>query len=58
MFDLLERKIKGKLMQIKSRKVTPKESGIANLINKMKEIDEPCYIELLDKYKSILLELK
>jgi hypothetical protein len=50
MFKLLEKKIRGLLMQIESGKTTPEESGIADLLNRMKEIDEPCWEGLAQRY--------
>ncbi len=54
----LEKDIRAKMMQIKSGKVTPKDSGIGKNINLMKAIDEPLFEKLMDEYKSILSSLK
>jgi len=54
----LEKEIRGKMISIKNKKLTPKESGIGKLINIMKGLDEPLYTELINKYKQILKEIK
>jgi hypothetical protein len=54
MFEQLEKKIKTLFIQIKSGKITPKDSGIGKWLNNMKEIDEPTYNVLLNQYKEIL----
>jgi len=54
----LEREIRGKMIQIKSRKVTPKDSEIARLINLMKSFDEPLFDKIMADYKVILADLK
>jgi hypothetical protein len=58
MFEQLERKIKNLFIQIKSGKITPKDSGIGKWLNNMKDIDEPTYNTLLAQYKTILEGLK
>lgn len=50
----LEKEIKSKMIQIKSRKLTPAESGIARLLNLMKSFDEPLFENLITEYKDIL----
>jgi hypothetical protein len=50
----LEKEIRGKMLAIKNGKLTPKESGIGKMMNIMKSLDEPLYIELIEKYKEIL----
>lgn len=54
----LEKDIRAKMMQIKSGKITPKDSGIGKNINLMKAIDEPLFEKLMDEYKGILSSLK
>lgn len=54
----LEKEIYQKIMQIKSGKLLPKDSGIGKLINLMKTLDEPTYDKLLKEYKSALSGLK
>lgn len=54
----LEKEIKAKMIQIKSRSITPKESGIGKLINLMKSFDEPLHDRIMIDYKLILLNLK
>ena len=46
------------MMQIKSKKITPKDSGIGKLINLMKSFDEPLFDKIMDEYKKVLNELK
>ena len=58
MFEQLERKIKTLLLQIKSGKITPEESGVGKWINNMRTIDEPTHDILLSQYKAILGGLK
>jgi hypothetical protein len=54
----LEIKIIGKINAIKNGTVTPKESGIGSLLNRMKTVDEPLYDDLLGKYKKALKDLE
>jgi len=54
----LEREIRIKMKNIKSGKITPKESGIGKFINLMKSFDEPLYDKLMIEYKQILKEIK
>ena len=54
----LEKEIRVKMMNIKSGKLTPAESGIGKMINLMKTLDEPLYERILTEYKSILQSLK
>jgi len=54
----LEKEIRSKMMQIKSKKITPKDSGIGKLINLMKSFDEPLFDKIMDDYKKVLSELK
>jgi hypothetical protein len=54
MFKQLEKKIIGKISAIENKTITPAESNIGVLLNNMKNIDEPCYDDLLKKYKKVL----
>ena len=54
----LEKEIYQKIIQIKSGKLLPKDSGIGKMINLMKTLDEPTYDKLLHQYKSTLSRLK
>ena len=54
----LEKEIRSKMMQIKSKKITPKDSGIGKLINLMNSFDEPLFDKIMDEYKKVLNELK
>lgn len=54
----LEKEIRVKMMNIKSGKLTPAESGIGKMINLMKTLDEPLHERILIEYKSILQSLK
>ena len=54
MFKQLEKRIIAKMQAIKTKKETPAESGIGKLINLMKNIDEPCYENLMSEYKAVL----
>jgi hypothetical protein len=54
----LEREIRGKMLQIKGKKVEPKDSGIGRLINLMKEFDEPLHDKILVEYKKLLDTIK
>jgi hypothetical protein len=50
----LEKEIRSKMIQIKSGKLAPKDSGIGRMINLMKSFDEPLFDKLMIEYKSIL----
>lgn len=54
----LEKEIRAKMLQIKTGKTTPKDSGIGKLINLMKAFDEPLFDKLMAEYKKILENLK
>ena len=58
MFEILDRKIRAAIMRINSGKETPSQSGVANMINRLKDIDEPAYDELLAKYKTAVNNYK
>ena len=51
----IEKTIMGKMSGIKEGRITPKESGIGVLFNKLKTLDEPSYEKLLSEYKKILV---
>lgn len=51
----IEKTIMGKMSGIKEGRITPKESGIGFLFNKLKTLDEPSYEKLLGEYKKILV---
>ncbi len=53
----LEKEIIVKMMNIKSGKITPKDSGIGKMINLMKSIDEPLYDKMISDYKIIISSL-
>ena len=53
----LEKEIRVKMINIKSGKLLPKDSGIGKLINLMKGVDEPLYDSILDEYKLVLKNL-
>ena len=54
----LEKRIKGKILGIKAKTVTPKESGIAILLNSLKNLDEVSYDKHIAEYKNVLTEIK
>lgn len=54
----LEKEIRLKMMNIKSGKLLPKDSGIGKMINLMKSFDEPLYEKIMSEYKSILTSIK
>jgi hypothetical protein len=54
----LEKEIRVKMMNIKSGKLLPKDSGIGKLINMMKSLDEPLYEKIMVEYKGILANIK
>ena len=54
--DSLKRSIMGKMTQIRDQKITPADSKIGVLLNKVKVLDLALYEELLEKYKSIISE--
>lgn len=53
----LEKEIRVKMMNIKSGKLLPKDSGIGKLINLMKAIDKPLYDSIMEEYKKVLKNL-
>ena len=54
----LEKEIRVKMINIKSGKLLPKDSGIGKLINIMKGIDEILYNSIMEEYKVVLKNLK
>jgi hypothetical protein len=54
----LEKEIRGKMVQIKNKKMTPSESGIGKLLNLIKSFDEPLFEKLISEYKKILTDIK
>jgi len=54
----LEKEIRGKMVQIKNKKMTPSESGIGKLLNLIKSFDEPLFEKLISEYKKILVDIK
>lgn len=52
----LEKEIRAKMMQIRSGKTTPKDSGIGKLINLMKSFDEPLHTQIMNEYKQLLIK--
>lgn len=54
----LEREIKTKMVGIKTKKLTPAESGIGKLLNLMKSFDLPLFDKLMSEYKKILADIK
>lgn len=54
----LERTIRGKMLAISEKTVTPSDSGIGKLINSMKVLDEALHEELMNKYKETLQKIK
>ncbi len=54
----LEKEIRVKMMNIKSGKLLPKDSGIGKMINLMKSFDEALYEKIMTEYKSVLLSIK
>lgn len=57
MKDLIEKKIEVTFRKIKRKELTPKESGIGKLLNKLKEIDTISYNERMGEYKEILTQI-
>ncbi len=53
----LEKEIRSRMMLIKNKKTTPKESGIGKLFTILKKIDEVSYENNLTDYKLILRDL-
>lgn len=54
----LEKEIKTKMDGIKTKKLTPAQSGIGKLLNLMKSFDQPLFDKLMSGYKKILADIK
>ena len=50
----IEKNIKVKIKQIKEGKVTMKESGIGKQFNRLKDLDEASYQNLLQDYMKVI----
>lgn len=46
------------MIQIKSGRLLPKNSGIGKMINLLKTLDETLHTEIMDEYKQILSSKK
>ena len=54
----LEGTIRKKMEDIKSQKVSLKDSGIGGLMNTLKNVDEALYDKILPEYKKMVTERK
>ena len=54
----LESMIRLKMEEIRSRKVSLKDSGIGGLLNTLKKTDEALYDKILPSYKDLVASLK
>ncbi|MCE2995225.1 MAG: hypothetical protein ACK5RG_22535 [Cyclobacteriaceae bacterium] len=52
----LERTIRTKMEDIKSQRVSLKDSGIGSLMNALKKVDEALYEKILPEYKKMAAE--
>ena len=52
----LEATIRKKMEEIKSQKVSLKDSGIGGLMNTLKKVDEAAYEKLMPVYKKMVAE--
>ncbi|HEY0743598.1 MAG TPA: hypothetical protein VGD40_19155 [Chryseosolibacter sp.] len=52
----LEATIKIKMEEIRSQKVTLKDSGIGGLMNTLKKVDEALYEKILPAYKKMVAD--
>lgn len=50
----LEGTIRQKMVDIKSQRVSVKDSGIGVLLNSLKKVDEALYEKILPEYKAVL----
>jgi hypothetical protein len=50
----IEKNIKKKMKEIREEKTTPAESGIGKQFNKLKDLDEASYINLLQEYRKLI----
>jgi len=49
-----EKEIRVGIKAISDGKKTPKEAKLGRMLNALKNLDEPLYLELIDKYKKAL----
>jgi hypothetical protein len=54
----LEKVVIGKLQAIKRKEILPQDSGIGVQLNRIKQLDEVCYLNLVKEYKVILKSLE
>lgn len=54
----LEGTIRTKMDDIRSHRVTLKDSGIGGLMNMLKKVDEVVYEKILPEYKKMVEDLK
>lgn len=54
----LEAAIRVKMEEIRTRRVTLKDSGIGALMNSLKKVDEALYEKMLPEYKKMVAGLK
>jgi hypothetical protein len=52
----LEGTIRRKMEEIKSQRVSLKDSGIGGLMNSLKKVDEALYEKILPEYKKMVAE--
>jgi len=52
--NLLEKRIRGKFLSLKSGTSSIKDAKIGILLNPLKTLDEPLYNQLLNEYKNII----
>lgn len=52
----LEATIRKKMEEIKTQKVSLKDSGIGGLMNTLKKVDEAAYEKLMPEYKKMVAE--
>ena len=53
----LEKRIEAKMLKIKNKEITPKDSEIGKDLNLLKRLDEPSYENMISDYKKVLNEL-
>jgi hypothetical protein len=58
MEQLLIKKIQGGINAIKGGRKSPKEAGLGTAFKKLKDINEPMYDDLIEKYKSAVAKYK
>lgn len=54
----LEGMIRAKMEEIRTKRVTLKDSGIGGLLNTLKKTDEALYEKILPSYKELVSSLK